>query len=340
MKKKEQKKAKKKVNKSEEKRTDLRELDTQLGSFGLEPPKLYRSDQSIKRYDTSADIEGTKKRQTDSKFVKRSNPNKKNSPQTVEEQRRVQNKKRKKKKKFRKLIYIILIILGIAAVLVILSLTVLFKIDTITIKGNEIYSGSEISAVLPIEKEKNLFLADTDGAAQKLEENLPYIYNADITRKFPSTIIVNITETRTVYSIKNKDKTYTLLDDNFKVLEIGKADKPEGSIEIKKLALVSANPGMPAEFSDEQIKKDLLKLASEIKALELENEITAIYSTDINNNYMIYEGRIIYKLGTTENLESKIYSVLTATEKLNESNPSVEGEMSVTNDKRVYFTEK
>lgn len=340
MKKKEQKKAKKKINISDKNHSALSDLDSQLGSFGLEPPKIYRKDQAVKEYNISSQDKNYSKHSADTKFIRRSGNSDRNNNKTTEQQRILQNKKRKKKNKLRKLIYILLIILAVAVAMVVLSLTVLFKIETITIKGNEIYSEKEITAVLPIEKEKNLFLTDLDGAAQKLEESLPYIYNAEVTRKLPSTIVVNITETQTVYSIKNKDKTYTLLDDNFKVLEASAAENPGDSIEIKKLALASANEGMTADISDEQVKKDLTALAAIIKELQLEDEITAIYSTDINNNYMVYDGRIIYKLGTAEDLENKVYSALAATEKLSETNPNAQGEMSVTGDKQVYFTEE
>jgi cell division protein FtsQ len=217
---------------------------------------------------------------------------------------------------------------------------VLFKIDTITIKGNSIYSNSEITAVLPIEQNNNLLLCDIDSAEKELEESLPYVYKAEITRKLPTTIIVNITETQTIYAVKNEDKTYTLLDENFKVLETNSTKKPEGSIVIKKLTLTSANVGKTAGFEKEQIQKDLSAMTAQIKSMSLQDEITSIYSVDINNNYMVYDGRIIYKFGTTENLENKIYSALTATEKLNESNPNAKGEMTVTDVKQIYFTEK
>jgi cell division septal protein FtsQ len=156
----------------------------------------------------------------------------------------------------------------------------------------------------------------------------------------PTTIIVNITETQTIYAVKNEDKTYTLLDENFKVLETNSTKKPEGSIVIKKLTLTSANVGKTAGFEKEQIQKDLSAMTAQIKSMSLQDEITSIYSVDINNNYMVYDGRIIYKFGTTENLENKIYSALTATEKLNESNPNAKGEMTVTDVKQIYFTEK
>ncbi len=300
-------------------------LDNELGSFGLEPPKIYRSEQRDKlgNRDSGRSVKNNKSLRTDSTEQKRSN----------------QNKKRKQKKITRKIIFALIIILSIAVVLTVLSLTVLFKIDTINISGNEKYTQKQISEHLDIEKEKNLFLTDIDKASEKLEEELPYIYKAEISRKLPSTITVKIKEVNKIYAIKNRDKTYTLLDDNFKVIEEYSNKKPENCIIIKKAVPESIAAGKTAVFSDEQMKKDLLALANEISRLKLD-EATAIYSTDINNNYIVYDKRITFKLGSTDNLEEKIYLALTAAEKLNETNPQAEGEMTVSNDKQVYFTEK
>ncbi|MBR6391650.1 MAG: hypothetical protein IKS12_00030, partial [Eubacterium sp.] len=68
--------------------------------------------------------------------------------------------------------------------------------------------------------------------------------------------------------------------------------------------------------------------------------VSAVYSSDINNNFIVYDSRITIKLGTLDNLENKIYSALTAIEKLNESNPQAEGVLTVTDNKQVYFSEK
>ena len=220
----------------------------------------------------------------------------------------------------------------------ILSLTVLFKIQTVEISGNKIYTKQQISAVLPIEKEKNLFLADTSSAKEKLEENLPYIYNAQIKRKLPSTIIVNIEETPQVYALKTQDKTYTLFDDEFKVLETAVQKKPKKTILIKKAAIKEAIPGREAQFTNEKIKNNLKTLIDEQKRLKLD-KITELYSVDINNNYMVYDSRITIKLGTCEGLENKIYSALAAIEKLEAQNPQAQGVLNVSTGKQIYFTE-
>ena len=324
MKKEVKNKLKNKVNTSDKKSAQIPESND-LGAYGLEPPKLYRKDQYVGEHEKSE-----KKKQS---------KNKKAAPKTIQQQRLEQNKKRKQKMLIRKICLYAALVIGIAAVIIILSLTVLFKIQTVTIKGNEIYSKQEISAVLPIEKEKNLFLADTSSAAEKLEENLPYIYDAEIKRKLPSTIVVNITETPQIYAIKDKNKLFVLLDDNFKVLELNVEKKPKNAILIKKAALSFAQTGKEAQFTNKKIKENLELLIAQKNNLKLE-KISEIYSADINNNYMVYDGRITIKLGSTDSLENKLYSALAAIEKLEEQNPQAQGELTVGSGKQVYFIEK
>ncbi|MBQ7741009.1 MAG: FtsQ-type POTRA domain-containing protein [Eubacterium sp.] len=310
--------------------SEMQELNSTLGSFGLEPPKRYRNDSRP----VEAQSQRTNKKTNQKKKQTRQAP-----PKTKAQTRQAENAKRKKNKLKRKILFYFAIALSLVGIIVVLSLTVLFKINNITIKGNKIYNQKDISAVLPIEKNQNMFIADTKGAEKKLEENLPYIYDAQIKRKIPSTIEVNIVETPRVYSIKNKDKTYTLLDDNLKVIDNNAAKAPKDGVEIRKAAVKTAVEGQPIEFTDKNLKKNLLRILDSIKRIQLE-KVSAIQSDDINNNFIEYDNRITFKLGAIDDLDNKIYSALTATEKLDESNPSVEGVMTVTDGKQVYFTEK
>ncbi len=320
------KKERRKVNREND---ELKSLGSELGTFGLEPPKIYRPEQKEK-------IEATGKKTVEK--VKRVAKKAKQKPKR-ELTRQEMAKKRQQKKKLRLAISIIGVILALAIVMLVLSLTVFFKIDTITIKGNDKYTSKQITAVLPIEKEKNMFVCDTDNAAKKLEKNLPYIYSVYIKRKLPSTIIVNITEADTIYSVKNKDKTYTLLDSNFKVLEAGVKKAPKKSTIIEKVTLSKAVPGETAEFTNKKVFSDLEKMTDIIVDLNI-NNVTAICSVDVNNNYIVYDGRITIKIGPTENIEDKMYSALAAIDKLSESNPQAIGELTSMGGKQVYFTEQ
>lgn len=331
-----------KKNKKDEVRkkaeSQFNSLDSQLGTFGLEPPKRYRDDQEIPKYDNVNQKKTRGKKNNRKKNSKRRKSDNERI-MTPDEKRKEQNKKRRQKKLIRRIISITLITVAVIALLITLSLTFLFKIDTIKITGNESYTNKEITAVLPIHKEENLFMSDTKEASERLTQSLPYIYKAEVKRKFPSTITVTITEAEKIFAVVNSDKTYTLLDKNLKVLECDVIKRPQGSVVIRKLLLSSAEPGMTAGIDDEQKMDDILKLTDAVDRLKLD-EITAVCSQDINNNYMTYDKRITYKLGSTDDLESKVYSALSATEKLNETDPDAQGDMTITNGKQIYFTKK
>lgn len=303
-------------------------LNRELGTFGLEPPKIYRGTQTdpLDDYASLTSKRPNRRAATPQSF-------------TPQEKRKQQNQSRKRSQLKRKIIFYLALAISICALVVVLSLTVLFKIHTINIEGNKVYTQKEILTVLPIQKDANLFLTDIDSAEVKLEESLPYVYNAEIKRKLPSSITVTITETPKVYCINNGDKSFTYLDDNFKVLETNAAKIPSGAVEIKKVRLVSKVEGKTAEFEDSKTGSNLKTIAQSVSKLNID-KITALYSDDINNNYVEYDKRIVIKLGSLDNIEKKLYSALSATDRLNETNPDAKGVITATNDKQVYFTAK
>ena len=328
--------------------SELSKLNDELGSFGLEPPKIYRNEQSkrvaSKQNNKKKNNSNAKRSAFDSTGI--TNPSKKkssnsNSHLTTQQQRIEQNKRRRQKQKIRKAVYAIVIAVSVIAVTSILILTVFFKIDTINISGNSRYTEQQVLSVLTVKPDDNLFASDLSKAEENLKQGLPYIYDVEIKRGFPSTINVNIKEADIIYSVKNNDKTYTILDSDLKVLQSGIGEKPKNAIKIKKLGITGALEGRIAEISNEQQKKDILALTNVISDLDLADKITEISSDNINMNYVVYDGRITIKLGTTENIEDKLYSALTVIEeKLNKSNPNATGTLTATGDKEIYFTEE
>lgn len=295
-----------------------------LGDLGLEPPQIYRENQQ----------KIISERQ---KYENKSNTKSKNESLSRNEKREIQTKKRIKRNKLRKVFIWLVCIVAIVSVGAVLSLTVFFHIDTISVSGNTLYTEEEILTHCSIDIGENLFLSDTKSAKQALETGLPYIYYADISRKLPGKIEINITEAVPSYSIQNKDKTFILLDDNFKVLET--ASKKAQGISIYKAEIKSAVAGVKIEFKNEDTDDCLAKLSSVVKDNGFD-EITAIYCNNLSDNYMVYDGRIKFKLGTCQNLEGKVYQALAACEELDKSTPNIKGTISVTGDKSLYFTEE
>lgn len=310
---------KKKDKKVSEKRKA--QNNTSLSDLGLEPPKIYRESQ----------------KKIVSKPENNNSRRKKAADRTKNEKRKVQTKKRVIKNKIRKALIWLAIIILVIAVGVVLSLTVFFNIENITVQGNERYETDEILSQCPINEGENLILANTENAQLMLEQNLPYIYNVEIKRKLPSTIALTVTETQPSFYIKNEDKSFILLDDNLKILEI-KAAKKSG-IEIRNASIVQANEGQKIVFEDENVSECIDKLSKTVINNNI-TEITAIYSNNISDNYVIYDNRISFKLGTCDELENKIYQALAACEQLDETSPNAKGTMTINGGKQLYFTEK
>ena len=176
-----------------------------------------------------------------------------------------------------------------------------------------------------------------DKAAQQLQQALPYVYSAKIKRKLPGTVQIQVTDAAPAYAVKNKDKTYTLMDDRFKVLEVVQK-KPKESILIQKANLKSAKVGQTAQFANKNVAACLTQLAQAIRDYQF-TEATAICSEGLNSNSIVYDGRIVFKLGTCEKLEKKIHQGLAACAQLDQDNPSVKGTLRLTGEKQYYFTE-
>ncbi len=282
---------------------------------GLEPPKLYRREQ-----------------QQAASHRQRQAP-----PMTRQERRTKQNKRRRLKRSVRRALAVIGLVLLALAIVVVLCLTVFFKIDTITVTGSKKYDADKVLSVCTIEKGENLFLADTDKAAQQLQQALPYVYSAQVTRKLPGTVQIKLTDATAAYAVKNKDKTYTLMDDRFKVLEVAQK-KPKESILIQKANLKSAKVGQTAQFANKNVAACLNQLADAISTYQF-TEATAICSLGLNNNSIVYDNRIVFQLGTCDQLEKKINQGLAACAQLDQDNPSVNGTLRLTGEKQYYFTE-
>ena len=83
-----------------------------------------------------------------------------------------------------------LLIVVLAAVGVILSLTVLFPINNITAKGSEKYTAEQIISSSGIKTGDNLFVSSVN--TEKLREKLPFIESVKLKRTLPDSITITV----------------------------------------------------------------------------------------------------------------------------------------------------
>lgn len=121
--------------------------------------------------------------------------------------------------------------LGIAAfaavvIFLILSTTVFFKIDTITVKGSSIYTAKEICAASGIKSGNNLIRTNMSKAAANIENTLIYIETAELKRSFPSGVVITVRPCREAISAEYEDG-FCLLSEEGKVLKTSETPFPD-----------------------------------------------------------------------------------------------------------------
>ena len=210
---------------------------------------------------------------------------------------------RARRRRRRLRVFYLFLFLAVLAAAVALSLTVLFRIDTIQVTGSSRYAQQEIVADSGIKTGENLFLAKTKDAEKNLEQKLPYIGKATVSRRFPAKIVIDVREAPVSGAVSHEGK-YVLIAADGKALEL--VDKPPESCPVVAgLSLSAAAPGKPIAYSDPDTKELYTGLA---QALE-NSGIGKITKIDVGDPYKLlaeYDGRITLNLGLPSDLDFKL----------------------------------
>ena len=232
------------------------------------------------------------------------------------------------------LFYLFTFFLVIAAA-VTLSLTVLFRIDTIQVENTSSYSQEEILEVCGIGKGENLFLADVEEAQSRIDEQLPFSGRVSVSRKLPATLIVNI-EAPVLSSVFKQDGQYIVLSDEEKIVEITDT-LPEGCPLVTGMKLKDPKVGKQAQAEDKKVLETYQELTETLEKCELSN-ITEIRMEDIYQMTVVYEDRIRILLGTSNDLQTKISAAKKIVEQELSETEKGELDVSLTRDlKKAYY---
>lgn len=238
-------------------------------------------------------------------------------PLTPQEQRRLAAKRREQQRKRVRNLRIGAGALVVMLIVLILSRTVLFKIQNIDVTnpGDAKYTEDQIATASGVVKgTKNLFSCNLDKIEKNIEQGLPYIGKAEIKRDFPSTLRVTVTTTETAAAIAY-GTGYLLIDINGKMLE-STLTVPEG------IPVLRCNPefqmnlgqyiGVALSKDDEeqaQSDKQMIELVQRIMAaletVGMDN-ITLIDIRDVRAITLMYDNRLTLHLGTEDQLEDKL----------------------------------
>lgn len=255
-----------------------------------------------------------------------------NKGQGTSVERYYSHKRQQKKRKVRRF-YFFLTLLALVTLLV-LSLTVFFNIRTFQVEGNLTYTAQQIISAAGMEEGDNLFRMNKFKVQQKILDKLPYVGSVEIYRKLPTTLCINIVETKAELYIANAHG-FVLLDKNLKMLD-HVSEIPEGLnlVELRGDTLKDYAVGETAVFTggSESYLAAFLADIDENLTLEKTDAINIESKFDLDIYYG--DGQIKILLGSLEKAAEKLEMVRYVIDK-NEG--SERARIDITNGTTAYY---
>lgn len=250
-----------------------------------------------------------------------------------------------KARKFRSFVIYAAMVLFVILTGLILSLTVLFKTESIVVSGNTMYSDEDIISISGIDIGENIFLAGKKKAEENIEKAYPYVADAHVYFKLPDKIMIDITMAQPSYYIESLGGFY-VVNDGGKVLEVTATDD-EIDVPVIEGANVKGNaPGENVEYSSSLVATAVEEIFAAFSEHNAE-KITAVNvqqgtGGSVKFRY-VYDDRIVVFLGLSDNLNYKIQSATAIIrDKIDVNNSTIAGELDVStafDNNKCYFNE-
>ncbi len=211
---------------------------------------------------------------------------------------------RKKVQRRRKVLAVMGGSFAVLLAVMVLSLTVFFKIDTIEVTGASRYSAEQIIKASGIETgAQNLFTLNEGKTETSIMTALPYVGTVSISRHLPGTVVMEVSDITVVGAVQ-RENGYVVIGTNGRMLEL--VEKlPENCPLLKGANLTKMELGETIEYENEEQAATLDAFAAALQDGEID-KITEIDITDLYSVKATYDDRILLKFGMPTDLEFKI----------------------------------
>ena len=219
------------------------------------------------------------------------------------------------------------LIVVVVILCLIFATSMVFKVKNIEVAGNVKYSAEEIKDACDIKIGNNLFLINKFSSINKMFKEMPYLKEIQIRRRYPDTIVINITERTPSGNVNG------LIIDGDSIVIDRLTDKQVTFVRGFEVDMEASKLGEPLAGSAEKLPllKAFMKTAAD---LEITGKIRMLDMTEIYNIKFEYDNRIVVDLGIVEDMEMKIKQFDQVVKMLN---PEDTGNIDMSNEK-IKFT--
>ena len=199
----------------------------------------------------------------------------------------------------------LIIMLAVVAAIV-FGVAIFFKVNTIEIQGNTVYSADQIIEASQIQQGDNLLTVNKALAVGNIKAALPYVEDVSIARSLPDGIIIQVRESVVSFAVMTDTNACWLVGPSGKALERIDASLQEQYPQIIGVTLNNPTAGQTVTAVNQSALDAVLSLFSELDGTGI-LEHTA--SVNVEKEYDIvlqYDDRYEIDLGSTDRLDYKV----------------------------------
>lgn len=196
------------------------------------------------------------------------------------------------------------------------AVTLFFRMDHITVVGNERYSEQEVLDASGLSTGSNLYFLNKFNVKETIFAQLPYVEEVKIYRKLPDTLAIEVRECTAAAGVESEDGVW-LISEQGKLLEEAEAP-PLGCPRILGVPLIAPAASKPMDFGDDAAYRAgvVLTLLRESAARNMREKIYTIDMSDDTALSLTYLGRFTVRLPWTADIGYKLDSLATVADYL------------------------
>lgn len=220
--------------------------------------------------------------------------------QAKDRRKRINRVRRKRRRKRNRALYYILALIVILAAGAILSTTVFFQIETITVEGTQRYTAQQLAEYGGVQVGDNLFRINLEEIEERAVEGCTTLDSIQVRRSLPNTLVFVCQEAEAKYGVLNGGEIY-ILSSAGRVIDV-----TQRLDNYPDLVLLSGPDVSQLEVGDFLQQDSFRSLTTALEAAE-QAGISDIYGAVIDGVEVSlnYQNRITFRLGNVLDLEYK-----------------------------------
>ena len=213
----------------------------------------------------------------------------------------------------------LLVMLAVVAAIV-LGVAIFFRVGTVDVQGNTIYSTEQVIMASGLEEGDNLLMVNRFAVAGRIKAMMPYVRDVSVSPSLPDTVVIQVRESDVAVLVQSDVGAQWYLNTDGRVMGTTVEGFRGQIITVDGVTVTAPKAGEPAVAAEGQADglDAALQVIRQMEGTGLLEQVTKVDASKSYDLALWCEERLEIRLGGNEDLEYKIQYLQVILEDLEE----------------------